>query len=101
METLNTALEDAKEIVNDNNASGIGVAQTKKCKCCGEIKDIHEFRIYGRGYKTICIACERKNSGITEEFAKYQDRDLINELRARGWKGELVHEQVIIKKLTL
>ena len=70
----------------------IGVDTTRRCKCCGELLPIDQFNKHGVGrYKTICKNCERKNSGISEKFKEFKDRELINELRSRGWSGKLVY----------
>lgn len=78
-----------------NNDVPAGVAVTRKCKCCGEILPIDQFNTYGAGrYKKICKTCERKLSGISERFKEFSDRDLINELRSRGWAGTLRYTKV-------
>lgn len=77
------------------------VKQTKKCKCCGRVLDVSEFRTYSKGYRNICKHCEYKNRGISEEFAKYEDKDLINELRSRGWSGKLEYKEIKIKTVEL
>lgn len=59
----------------------------KKCKCCGKELPITNFNKKGSGYRTICIECERKNSGISDRFKSFTDRDLMEELRSRGYKG--------------
>lgn len=76
----------------NSNMPPIGIDTTRKCKCCGEILPIDQFNLYGAGrYKKICKNCERKNSGISEKFKEFKDRELINELRSRGWSGKLVY----------
>ena len=52
--------------VKINNDIPNGVAVTRKCKQCGE----------------------------TEKFKDFSDRDLINELRSRGWAGTLRYTKV-------
>lgn len=40
------------------------------------------------------MACQRKNSGASEKFKEYDSRELMEELQARGFKGQLKHIQV-------
>lgn len=75
-----------------NNDIPAGVAVTRKCKHCGETLPIDQFNEYGAGrYKKICKNCERKLNGISEKFKEFKDRELIDELRNRGWSGKLIY----------
>ena len=66
------------------------VEETRKCRICGKILPISKFEIYGkRGYHTACKACEGKDYGTDERFKDISSRDLILELRARGYRGKL------------
>lgn len=74
---------------NDNNIT-IPVEETRKCRICGKILPISKFDRFGkRGYHTACKACEGKDYGTDEKFKDITSRDLILELRARGYKGKL------------
>lgn len=68
--------------------------QTKVCKCCGKEKPISEFSRKGNGYRSICKMCERHESGASEKFKDFTSRELIEELRNRGYKGTLKKEIV-------
>lgn len=90
---------------------------TKKCTKCGMVKTLSAFgakKTNADGYHTICKSCineyqnarykrvKTKESGhhlikvyLNPELAKFQPKDLINELRARGYTGELSFKQVI------
>lgn len=64
--------------------------ETRKCRVCGKILPISKFDRFGkRGYHTTCKACEGKEYGTDERFKDITSRDLILELRARGYKGKL------------
>lgn len=45
------------------------------------------FNKRGSGYRNICISCERSNNGASDKFKEYTSRELMEELRARGFKG--------------
>lgn len=85
---------------NENKlATTVIVNEKKKCKCCGKELPVTYFKKWGAGYKTICISCEHKNSGVSEKFKDFTARELIEELRFRGYKGELKYVKVETFKL--
>ncbi len=80
--------------------------ETKICKRCGREKSIEEFykaRQNKDGRMNERKECSqekdrlRSAKGETEnpEFAKFTPKQLIEELKARGYKGELRYEHVI------
>lgn len=80
-------------------ATQITIEDKKKCKCCGKELPITYFNRQGMGYRKICIACERNENGISERFKEFTSRELIEELRSRGFKGDLKHVKVETYKL--
>ena len=66
----------------------------KKCKCCGKELPITMFNRRGPGYRHICISCERGESGVSDKFKDFTSRELIEELRSRGYKGTLKYVKV-------
>ena len=78
---------------NNNNYSNeiLAVEETttekKKCKCCGKELPLTMFNKKGVGYRSICISCERGESGASEKFKQFTSRELMEELRSRGFKG--------------
>ena len=87
-----------------------GTLQTKVCKCCGKEKPLSEFyesRTCKDGREPSCIECrkERKKSrhiAAKEKavenagaLAAYHPRELIAELRRRGYKGTLTYTHTI------
>lgn len=87
----------------DNNetkfATIVTVNEKKKCKCCGKELPITYFRKWGVGYRNTCFSCERKENGSSEKFKDFTSRELIEELRSRGYKGELKFVKVETFKL--
>ena len=90
--------------------------ETKICRKCGKELSIDNFykdRSAEDGLRCYCKACikaynaskktdteRRRGGGLTKVFtnpdlAKFKPRDLIEELKARGYKGTLTYEQVI------
>lgn len=65
---------------------------TKVCACCGNELPITAFNKHGKskdGYESICKACKAKTKGSNPELLKFTPRELIDELRARGYRGTL------------
>lgn len=50
---------------------------------------ITNFKKQGSGYRNICISCERDKTGVSDKFKDFTSRELIEELRSRGFKGIL------------
>ena len=71
----------------------------RKCSCCGKMLNINDFKKCGIGHKKICIECENKTNGTSYKFKDFQSRELIEELRARGYKGTLT--KTIVKSIKL
>ena len=73
--------------------------QKKICKCCGKELPITMFNKKGKGYRNICISCERADSGASDKFKEYTSRELMEELHPRGFKGTL--KRMKVKTLTI
>lgn len=70
------------------------VKEKKICKCCGRELPLSNFDKRGGGYRNYCRECLRKENGISERFAQFTSRELIEELRSRGYKGTLKYVKV-------
>ena len=84
---------------NANNLQSIKVipqptCATKKCTICGKVLPLSEFTRKGKGYRTTCNGCLRKENGTSEKFKEFTSRELIDELKYRGYKGTLRREIV-------
>ena len=76
--------------MENNSPITTSIEETRKCRICGKVLPVSKFERFGkRGYHTACKACEGKECGNDERFKDIASRDLIIELRARGYKGKL------------
>lgn len=69
---------------------------TKICSCCGNELPVTAFDRHGKskdGYSHICRAYKAEQNGTNTDLAKFTPRELINELRARGYRGKLTFTQ--------
>ena len=82
----------------ENKEQPLAIAVTtnnkKKCKCCGKELPITSFHKRGPGYRNICMSCERNKTGVSDKFKDFTSRELIEELRSRGYKGTLKYVKV-------
>lgn len=75
------------------------VTQKKICKCCDKELPITMFNKRGTGYRNICIVCERGDSGASEKFKQFTSRELMEELRIRGFKGTF--KRMTVEEITI
>lgn len=72
------------------NEPQVVIEKTRKCRICGKILPLSKFERFGNhGYHSACKACEGKDFGLDERFKSFESRELILELRARGYRGKL------------
>lgn len=85
--------------MEDNKDKPLAIVITthnkRKCKCCGRELPIEQFRPYGKkGYRKVCISCERKEQGVNPKLKEFTSRELREELQARGYHGVLKYIKV-------
>lgn len=74
--------------------------QTHICKCCGKELPISEFNYYRKNkIRTICKSCEKDDIPTNPKFINCSSRELVLELRARGYRGKLT--KTITKDLVI
>ena len=73
--------------------------ELKKCSCCGKNLPLTHFKKRGIGYRNICNDCLKRESGATDKFKDFTSRELIDELKARGYEGMLQKKVVETIKL--
>lgn len=94
----------------DKNVDIVSTPPTHKtCKCCGKLLPLEKFMKYGKGYKHTCKDCitskfkktrnNSNNNTSTDKFKDFTSRELIAELRHRGYKGNLTF--TITKEIVL
>ena len=89
---------------------------TKKCKTCGRVLPVSEFAKHWKskdGYRNVCKNCDGANEKRMECSATgtvvrrsieggilalkgINAKDLIEELRYRGYKGKLVYTREVV-----
>lgn len=114
--TVKTIFNNLNNIIMDNNVKlqndevvNNFQVETRTCKCCGITKPITKFRKYKENiYSKTCLKCIEKKVHETKENNKYQKvvtdselskftpRELINELRNKGYKGKLYYTNEIV-----
>lgn len=80
-----------------------------RCTKCGNEYPLSQFPIDNRaksGHRTICRDCfnarqaelyaQKKQSNSDNPLAKFKSRELILELRNRGYSGELILTQKVV-----
>lgn len=87
-------MENNKDYSNIVLAVEETTTEKKICKCCGKELPITMFNKKGIGHRSICISCERGESGASEKFKDFTARELMEELRSRGFKGVLKRVKV-------
>lgn len=70
------------------------IKEKKICKCCGKEFPITMFSKKGTGYRNICISCEHGDINASEKFKQFSSRELMEELRIRGFKGTLKYVKI-------
>lgn len=85
---------------NIDNVNIVTATPFRICKCCGKELPITEFNHYTKtNYRWICKKCQEIDNPKDSKFDGITSRELILELRARGYKGKLT--KTIIKDIVI
>lgn len=75
---------------NIDNVNIVTATPLRIYKCCGKELPITEFNHYTKtSYRWICKQCQESNNPKDDRFNGITSRELILELRARGYRGKL------------
>lgn len=82
---------------------------TKVCVGCGRELSIDNFKVHNKsndGYSKECKECSRRRRNASAASAlnpleKFTARQLIEELKRRGYEGELTYTEVKVHKINL
>lgn len=75
---------------NIDNVNIVTATPLRICKCCGKELPITEFNHYTKtSRRWICKQCQESNNPKDDRFNGITSRELILELRARGYRGKL------------
>ena len=85
---------------NIDNVNIVRATPLRICKCCGKELPITEFNHYRpHSYHRICKSCQENNIPKNDKFKDITSRELILELRARGYRGKLT--KIITKDIVI
>lgn len=83
---------------------------TAICKRCGQEKPLEEFHNNKHGVSQVCRECARKNRNETiarkrnaeraSSLADYSPRELMAELKRRGYEGQLTYTKTYTIDIT-
>lgn len=85
-------LQEQQKQDNDNNFKII--EEKRYCRKCKQWLPISYFEKYGVGIRHICKACQHNIKNPSEKFIDFTSRELIEELRRRGYKGKLTYTEI-------
>ena len=61
--------------------------EEKRCKCCGELKPISEYKMTGKGLMNTCAACWRQH--VKEGQVKSDENERLRSLLAEARNARL------------
>lgn len=89
----------SKNIVKCDTAQDIKIEEKRYCKKCKQWLPISHFEKYGVGIRHVCKACQYNIKNPSEKFIDFTSRELIEELRRRGYRGKLTYTEITEVKL--
>lgn len=94
---------EAKEKRTYKKPEQLDPNKTYKCSKCGAYLPLKMFHVYADGtrYRHVCKRCLGEECYKDERFANFTSRDIILELRARGYIGKLQLKKVITEDVDI
>lgn len=91
-------METNKEHKTYKKSEPLDATKTYKCSKCGAYLPLYMFHVYANGTRRrqVCKRCLGEDYSKDERFANFTSRDLILELRARGYIGKLQLKRIIV-----
>lgn len=77
-----------------NTAQDAKIEEKRYCRKCKQWLPISHFEKYGIGIRHICKACQHNIKNPSERFIDFTSRELIEELRRRGYRGKLTYTEI-------
>lgn len=103
MDTIQHAIfEDdgkLKGTIESDTTQCVKIEEKRYCRKCKQWLPISHFEKYGIGIRHICKACHHNIKNPSEKFIDFTSRELIEELRRRGYKGKLTYTEITEVKL--
>lgn len=82
-----------------NTTQDIKIEEKRYCRKCKQWLPVSYFEKYGIGIRHVCKACQHNIKNPSEKFIDFTSRELIEELRRRGYRGKLTYTEVTEVKL--
>ena len=98
-EIQDVAFEEQDNVQQQEDVETIEIPKLRRCKICKQNLPIDRFSVYGSGYRHICKSCEKGIKNPSEKFKDITSKELIDELRRRGYKGKLTYVEVTEVKI--
>lgn len=73
--------------------------ETRVCIKCGKSLPLSNFNKRGLGYRSVCKQYLKTENGSSDKFKDFTSRELIDELKLRGYEGQLTKKIVETIKL--
>lgn len=86
--------DELREQQKQDNNDNVKVEQKRYCRKCKQWLPISHFEKYGAGLRHICKACQYNIKNPSEKFIDFTSRELIEELRRRGYRGKLTYTEI-------
>lgn len=84
----------SKNTVECDTAQDTKIEEKRYCRKCKQWLPTSHFEKYGGGIRHVCKACQHNIKNPSEKFIDFTSRELIEELRRRGYRGKLTYTEI-------